>query len=370
VDDRTFVWRMKLAPETDYWLSINGTRFTNFRGKTGEAAEPYAVAFRTKAAGGAGAATRPAGEVAKGNKEAVARLRKAIDDEYSYRDLRKVDWEGRFAEWGPKLEGAASAAQFASAAARLLEAAQDIHLTLRIGEGQRIATWRRDVFPAVDLRVLEKTVPGWRKRAEFVFSGEYPDGVRYLCLTSLPADEGFVKAAYEVIGEAARAGKGLVIDVRPNGGGDEPTGRKIAGCFLEKPAVYAAHVIRSGGAFSEKSERVVGPNAEGPKFAGKVVVLTGPGTVSSCESFVLMMKQAPGCVTVGMTTAGSSGNPRTIDLGNGVGVNVPRWKALRADGSCLEGEGIKPDVEVKVGAGDLDGGRDGILEEGVKRVRG
>jgi len=90
---------MKLEPNTDYWLSINSTRFTNFRNINNEPAEPYPISFSTRAS----ATTKPASpEVIKANKEAIARLRKAILEDYSYFDLRKVDWEKQFADFLPE----------------------------------------------------------------------------------------------------------------------------------------------------------------------------------------------------------------------------------------------------------------------------
>jgi hypothetical protein len=362
--NKTFIWKVKLEPNTDYWLSINAGRFTNFRSVNGEPAVPYPIAFSTR---GSDKPATP--QQIKANKEAVARLKKAILEDYSYFDLRKVDWEKQFAEFGPKLETAQGPSEFANLAAKLLSVAQDVHMAMRAGE-RRIGTHRRDVFPAMNFRLLERTVPQWAKQHDFVYSGEYPDGTRYLMITSLPAnDAAFLLAVNEVIGEAAAANKPLIMDLRPNGGGDEITARKMAGCFLEKPAAYAAHVIRSGGKFSEQRQRFVQPNPAGPRFRGKVIVLTGPGTLSSCESFVLMMKQAPGCVTVGTKTGGSSGNPKIFDLGNGTSASVPQWKDLRLDGTCFEGEGIAPDVEVKAerAAYEQD---DPILKEGLKRAAG
>jgi hypothetical protein len=362
-NDKTFVWKMKLEPNTDYWLSINGTRFTNFRSKAGESAEPYPIAFST----GAGANPKPASpETIKANREAIARLKKAILEDYSYVDLRKIDWEKQFNEFTPRLESAGGPAEFANTAGKLLAIAQDVHLAMRAGN-RRIVTWKRDVFPAMNFELM-KSIPMWMKRHNFVYSGMFSNGTRYLCITSLPADDAaFLLAINEVIGDAAAANVGLIMDLRPNGGGDELTARKIAGCFLDKPAVYAAHVMRAGGKFSEKRTRSVAPNPAGPKFRGKVVVLTGPGTLSSCESFVLMMKQVPGCITVGQKTGGSSGNPKIFDLGNGTSVSVPQWQDLRLDGTCFEGEGIAPDVEVKAGVADF-AKEDPILREGMKRV--
>ncbi|MEQ1853327.1 MAG: S41 family peptidase [Chthoniobacteraceae bacterium] len=357
-NDRTFVWKMKLQPNTGYWLSINS--------RSGEPAEPYPIAFRTRGAGGAAAAAAMP-VVAAANRTAIEQLRQAIDRDYSYRDLRKVDWPARFKEFAPQLEAAQSPAEFASVAARMLSAAEDIHLAMKVGE-QRIATHRRDVFPCFSLPILERTVPRWKRSGAFTFTGQFAGGIRYLCIASLPADDArFLLACYEAVGEAAAAGKPLILDLRPNGGGDEPAAQKIAGCFVEKPVVYARHTMRAAGQFSAPNDRVLAPNPAGPKFRGKVAVLTGPGTCSSCESFVLMMKQAPGCITVGARTAGSSGNPRSVDLGNGTAVAVPRWKALRLDGTCFEGEGIAPDVELKVGPKDFEQ-QDPILAEAIKKL--
>jgi len=362
---RTFIWPLKLEPNTDYWLSINSTRFTNFRSRDGESAVPYPIVFSTR---GSPTDKPPLPEQIQTNKEAIKKLKKIILEDYSYFDLRKVDWEKQFAEFAPKLENAAGPAEFATTAAKMLSAAQDIHLSMRAGE-RRIYTHKRDVFPAVNFQLLERTVPQWTRRHIFVYSGLYPDGTRYLCTTSLPGaeDAAYLLAIYEVIGEAAAANKPLIMDLRPNGGGDEITARKIAGCFLEKPAVYAAHVMRSGGKFSEQQTRTVLANPAGPKFRGKVLVLAGPGTVSSCEALVLMMKQVPACKVIGQKTAGSSGNPKVFDLGNGTSVSVPQWKAMRPDGTIFEGEGIAPDVEVPAKPEDFQQ-KDPILAEGLKRA--
>ncbi|MEM7203393.1 MAG: hypothetical protein AAF628_24230 [Planctomycetota bacterium] len=65
---------------------------------------------------------------------------------------------------------------------------------------------------------------------------------------------------------------------------------------------------------------------------------------------------------------GSSGNPQAHELKNGVTVVVPSWQALRPDGSCFEGEGLAPDVEVAVEAADLNQ-RDVILERALEVLR-
>jgi carboxyl-terminal processing protease len=84
-----------------------------------------------------------------------------------------------------------------------------------------------------------------------------------------------------------------------------------------------------------------------------VVVLVGPGCVSSGEGFAQMMAAIPGVVLLGQHTAGQSGNPRPLELPNGVVVTFSRWVSLLPDGTPIEGKGVPPDVPVEhAGPGD------------------
>ena len=72
----------------------------------------------------------------------------------------------------------------------------------------------------------------------------------------------------------------------------------------------------------------------------------GPTNMSSCEAFLLMMKQVPQCALMGEQSYGSSGNPQPVSLSNGVTVFLPSWVALTPDGDPFEGKGLSPDIRV------------------------
>lgn len=369
VDDRTLVWSWQLEADHEYWLSINSSRFTNFRNLQGEPAVPYPIAFRT--------GPRPAGSKAgtpvetaspERNRAAVEHLQRAITEDYSYRDRRGVNWDSQFTLFARKLESATTAKEFAQTAAQLLESAEDIHLWLE-ADGQTIPTFRRRAAWNVATVNLPRRVPGWQQRSAVVSSGAFEDGTLYVCIRSWPGDgANELEPAFQVLAEAAQANKPLIIDVRANGGGSEDLAAKFAGCFVDRPVVYAKHVNRANGKFTEPIERTLQPNKGRPQFRGRVAVLMGLGTVSSSEAFVMMMKQAPGCTLIGERTAGCSGNPRPVELGNGVKVFVPSWRSLRLDGTCLEGEGFAPDVEVKASQDDFKE-RDPVLDAALKHLR-
>jgi hypothetical protein len=60
----------------------------------------------------------------------------------------------------------------------------------------------------------------------------------------------------------------------------------------------------------------------------------------------MMMRRVLGCKLIGQRTAGSSGNPKPVDLGNGVVLFVPSWQDLDFHGTCLEGRGVEADVDI------------------------
>lgn len=352
-DKRTLAARVTLEPDHEYQFSINCPAAGNCRSAAGESATPYPMTFKTAPGKGA-AKAEPTSAAA--NAEAVAVLRKAVDEQYSYRDLRKLDWAALFAKHGPAMEKATDAVAFAKAASALLAQAKDMHIWLEAG-GKQIQPYTRAITRNYNLAVLQKLVPGFRKLGNGVYRGKFEDGIGYILIDSWSKDRTeALEQAYVALGEFAGA-PGLIVDVRPNGGGAEPLAQQFAGCFVDKPVVYSRHVYRSAdapGGFDQPHDRVLEPNKARPKYRGKVVVLMGQANMSSCESFLLMMKQVPGCKLIGSTSYGSSGNPKPTDLGNGVTVYLPSWKDLRPDGTCIEGEGITPDLPVAVKPADLD----------------
>lgn len=352
-DRRTLVARIRLEPDHEYELSINSPSYKNCRSAAGEPAVPYPVKFRT-AGGPAPAEAKTVG--AADNARAIRNLREAIDTQYSYRDLRKLDWTGLFTRYAPAMERAASPQEFAQAAAEMLSHAQDMHIWLEAG-GKQVYSFRRAVEVNYNRSVLEKLIPGFRKRSAAVYTGRFDDGIGYILIDSWSPDHTeALEQAYEAIWEFSDA-PGLVVDVRPNGGGAEPLAQDFAGCFIDKPVVYAKHVYRATdqpSGFSEPRERVLPPNKRRPKYRGKVAVLMGPANMSSCEAFLLMMKQVPGCRLLGARSYGSSGNPKPVDLGNGVTVYLSSWKSLRPDGTCFEGEGLAPDFPINATQAELE----------------
>lgn len=339
---RTLVLPVELEPDHEYWLSINSDKFTRFKNKDGESAVPHPISFRTR---GGGAAPALSPEI---NRKAIDELRRGIEERYSYRDRLGVDWKKRFAEFEPEFLGAKTVYSFAGVVAEFLGAAKDLHVTVVAGKSL-LPTFRRDVTPNVNFEFLEKKVPGWKKESDLVYTGQFPDGPAYLFINSWSVEPKEALVPAFAFLESLDPEAGLILDVRANRGGSEPLAGEIGGCFVPKATPYASSKNRDpsqSGGWAGPYERVLEPNASRRHFSGKTAVLCGPVNMSSCEAFLLMMKEAPNCTLIGGRSYGSSGNPKPLALSNGVTVNLSSWIAMTLDGTEFEGRGIEPDVEV------------------------
>lgn len=367
---RICILPVTLEPNHHYALSINCPSARNFRSAAGAPAETYPLSFRTGPArpAGVGETTRPAAR--HDHAAAADALHRAVRERYAYRDLRKVDWEKEFAAARPRLAAAETPAAFAREAARLLARAEDIHITLEC-DGMTFATHRRFVPPNCNPQRLPRLVPGFTRHNDCVASGRFPDGIGYLQINSWSRECAEpLAAAYAALEDFADT-RGLILDVRCNAGGDETLAQQLAGCFIDRPAVYGRHVYvdpAAPGGFREAPPRSIAPTPGRPRYRGRVAVLTGRHVMSSCESFLLMMKQVPRCQLLGATSYGASGNPRPHALPNGVTVWLPSWKDMTADGQELEGRGIPPDVAVLARPEDF-AERDPVLEAALRVLR-
>jgi hypothetical protein len=302
------------------------------------------------------------------NRTPVEKLHWLIDEKYSYRNLRNVNWNGAFAAFAPLMKRANTPEKFAELASKLLERARDPHVRVKTGD-KTIGGFKRRVFRNYNTDTLHRIVPGFTNRNNRISTGKFKNGIGYIMISnwSKGNKESLEPEAFDALKEFADA-PGLIIDVRPNSGGSEPFTEEFAGCFIDKPVVYSKHQYRTPGepnGFSQSQERILKPNRDKFHYKGRVAVLMGQVNMSSCESFLLMMKQSPNCKLIGQKSYGSSGNPKPYELGNGVTVWLPSWKNLLPDGTCLEGRGVFPDIVVSTTERQLKNS-DPVIDAAIK----
>ncbi|MCC7293650.1 MAG: hypothetical protein IT449_16455 [Phycisphaerales bacterium] len=269
-----------------------------------------------------------------------------FDREYAMFTIRpNVDWARLRDEYRPRAESAKTSYEVAAAVADMLAHLCDLHVWVACGD-EGVPCYRRNRPLNGDLEAVRAMLGRLTDSHQDAMWGRTDDGLAYLNIYALekPGLPKVVDEMLEMLGDSW----GLVLDLRFNGGGGEDLGQQIAGRFLDRPALYSRHRYRSGPAHADLGalrDRVVGPR--GPwRWQTPVVVLIGQRTMSSAESFALMLAQCPQVVTMGDRTAGSSGKPRRLDAGIGITVNMPTWVDYLPDGTPLEERGITPSVAV------------------------
>lgn len=199
------------------------------------------------------------------------------------------------------------------------------------------------------------------------FSGYTKDGSFENGLAAL-------EAALDTAFTNTRGWKGLVIDVRINGGGADPYGLAIARRLTATPYTAYAKQARSDPAdpskWTAEQPSVVRPS-DRPSFRGRVVELIGVQSVSAAETFTqALMNRTPKVVRVGETTQGVFSDVLGRTLPNGWRFGLANERFV-TNGKNYDHTGIAPDIVVEsLTAAARATGRDAAVERALAILTG
>jgi hypothetical protein len=301
-------------------------------------------------------------------KSAFDEVWSAFDKEYAcFGLLPKLNWAKVGKTHRKDLDRADTVFAVAAVIADMLANLENLHVWVKAGNDW-LPGYRRDRPLNANWEATGKLVGPLTQAGKNLHWSRKGD-IGYLNVSGLSDPE--LPRQFDEALEKLKDTKGLIVDLRFNGGGDELLARKVAGRFLDKNRVYSLNQYRSGPKHTDlgkKLERAFEPR--GPwRYEKPVVVLWGRKTLSSAESMALMFAQCPQVQTMGDLTGGSSANPRRIELECGIVVNLPRWLDMDPDGNPIEGKGIKPKKIIKTEPGDFGPNQDPVLEAALKLVR-
>jgi hypothetical protein len=301
--------------------------------------------------------------------QAFDKLWKTYDERYAGFVLRpEVDWNALREQYRPQALAACDPDSFAEICARMLRPLRDLHIWVSV-DGVPVEVYRR-------LRPVNANPAAWA-----VLLGQINSGVGRLAWAVTDDHVGYIfipewsnprlpRACDEVL-EQMRGTRGLIVDVRLNGGGDETLAQLVAARFADRAITYGYSQYRDGPGHSDltdKKPRSIEPR--GPwRYDRPVVLLIGQRCMSSNESFVAMMGECPQVTTMGDRTCGSSGNPMMLELGGGITVSLPRWVDLLPDGKPLDERGIEPDIRFEGSPEAFGGQRDDLLSAALAHLR-
>jgi hypothetical protein len=301
--------------------------------------------------------------------ESFDQLWGSFDRDYAMFILRpEVDWAALRTQFRGRAVEVKSAYAFATVCAEMLKPLRDLHIWMDVA-GTPVPVFNRERQGNANPSATRKLLGALETAGPRVQWAKTSDRIGYIVIHQWN-DAAIPRQVDEVL-EQMRDTRGLIIDVRLNGGGSEPQAEEVAGRFLDGEFVYAFSQFRNGPQhtnLTEKSPRTASPR--GPwRYGRPVVLLIGQKCMSSNESFVAMMTGASQVTTMGDRTCGSSGNPRMVRLPIEVTVSLPRWVDFLPDGTPLDERGVQPQVPFKAQPGAFDGDRDDLLTAALERLR-
>jgi Peptidase family S41 len=306
---------------------------------------------------------------AETGRAALEEVWKAFDAEYPLFPLRReVDWAALRDAAAARMDGVKSTYEIGGIISDLIVPLRDLHAWVKVGD-EWLPGYNR-VRPLNGSWKGSEAVIGTLNATEHDCKwGRTRDDIGYVNVYELNDAAG--PPAFDAALEQLADCWALVLDLRFNGGGDELLARQYAGRLLAEPVVYSLNQYRNGpahDAYGPRLERSCDPR--GPwRFESPVIVLQGQRTMSSAESFLLMLAQAPQVTTLGDRSAGSSANPRRLDVAGRITVNLPRWLDMLPDGTPLDEKGVPPDVAVDAPAKSMSDTSDGVLQAALDRLR-
>lgn len=160
--------------------------------------------------------------------------------------------------------------------------------------------------------------------------------------------------------------RGVIIDLRNNGGGDAEAMAEIASSFLGAGVSLGEFTDRSGSSFSVSTSFLT---AEPVAIHVPVIVLTGERTASAAEIFVAALGKVKRARIIGTQTCGCVLAIRARhNLPDGGVLDVSELDYKTPDGERLEGQGIEPDRQVLVHREDLYANRDTALADALSQL--
>jgi carboxyl-terminal processing protease len=151
------------------------------------------------------------------------------------------------------------------------------------------------------------------------------------------------RMAMRQVVESLRGVKGVVIDLRYNGGGEDAVALAIAGFFTDRPVPAYTKRAYFDGKLTAPYPVIVRPEA-GERLAVPIVFLTSDMTVSAGEVFVLDLKALPHRTQIGQPTRGSLSDRLEKVLPNGWGFSLSNEIYTDTRGRVFEVTGVTPDV--------------------------
>lgn len=295
----------------------------------------------------------------KGNFDALWTI---LDRNYCFFEYKDIDWNEIYNKYSVRISSDINNDGLFKLMELMLAELKDGHVNLTAAHDvTRYWEWHEDYPSNFDQAIQKYYLGNDYSIASGMRYKILEDNVGYIYYGSFSSDVGNGNLDH-VLNKMALC-KGLILDVRSNGGGSLTNVERITSRFFNERQLigYISHKVGSGHSdFSSLYPKYV-ESSDRVRYQKPVVVLTNRGCYSATNEFVSIMKYAPNVTVIGDKTGGGSGLPFTSELPNGWSVRFSASPMFNAEKEHIE-FGVEPDIYVDMLEEDRKRNRDTIIE--------
>ncbi len=308
------------------------------------------------------------GNTYRNNFESLWRI---IDTQYCFLDEKKINWDSIYSVYNARLgTDTVSELAFFDAMGEMLAELRDGHVNLYSSfDRSRYWKWFTDYpsnFSSAIINSHRYLSVNFRQAGGLRYQRIAGDSVGYIYYSSF--SDSFSNTNMSYILKYFEECRGIIIDVRSNGGGSASLSEQFASYFFPRDTVSIYMRHKTGPGHSDFSEPVALPTKAGKiQYTRPVVVLANRGSYSATNMFITRMKDAPNTTILGDLSGGGGGLPASNELPNG-------WLVRFSSSPMFDGRmqhiefGIEPDIKVMLNPDDVAKGEDTLIEAAVALI--
>ncbi len=295
-----------------------------------------------------------------------------VDEKYGLFEFKQVDWDSIRKVYRPKVTNNMDNEALFKVLDNMLFTLRDGHVNLTSPfDVARNWQWYLDHPENFSWTMIERNYLGVDHRITGPFRNKILSGnIGYVYLGSLGSSVN--KEDIDQLLRHMERTKGLIFDVRNNGGGSTESAQKIVSRFADKPRIVSLTYYKNGPAHDDfaapRYDVITPPKEDRITYHEPVIMLINRSSYSATNDLAQWMSEFPNIRLMGDTTGGGSGIPIHGELPNGWTYRFSSTKTLSPDGVNIE-SGVPPDITVEMDTTELAKGEDTILERALEELR-
>ena len=287
-----------------------------------------------------------------------------VQENYSFFELKGINWDSITKQYRRKVTASTTDPELYEVLNNLLGELKDGHVNLytKMNKG-RYWDWFNNYANNFNRNFVELTYLKKNYKITGPFVHNWIDSVGYIYYGSFSSGFSNEELGYTLM--QYKAAKGIILDVRDNGGGSTTNILNLMGRFVKNRTWVGCHHLKCGPTandFELSKDVYVNPVGFLQITDKPVMVLTNRRCYSATSFFAAFMATLPNVTLVGDQTGGGSGVPISMELPNGWSVRYSASHTENAKGVDFE-LGVPPDVWVTTGATEELAGKDAIIEK-------